>query len=223
MQARLRGLRRRLSGRWSRTLSHTRGRTEGSFLVALGALVAAGIVVALALRAGPALPSFAQGNEQFARPIADVATGGWGITPLWDKLDEVAPDDATTEIQSSNDPINDPFEVQLSAVTDPGVSTGHLLRYRVAQAGTKTATVDAALYQGLTLIATDMIRLAWEDAYDVAVLATSDSDLVPAVQFLNLKGLKVVQAGFPPVGVDLATKCWGSFDVYQDRKQVLRS
>lgn len=73
-----------------------------------------------------------------------------------------------------------------------------------------------------TRIATDMIRLAWEDAYDIAVLASSDSDLVPAVEFLNLKGLKVVQAGFPPVGVDLATACWGSFNVYAERDDIRR-
>lgn len=73
-----------------------------------------------------------------------------------------------------------------------------------------------------TLIATDLIRLAWEDAYDLAVLATSDSDLVPAAEFLNLKGRKVIQAGFPPSGVDLATSCWGSFDVFADRKQIER-
>ncbi len=64
-----------------------------------------------------------------------------------------------------------------------------------------------------TLIATDMIRLAWEDAYDVAVLATSDSDLVPAVKFLGLRARKVIQAGFPPLGVELATASWASFDV----------
>ena len=63
-----------------------------------------------------------------------------------------------------------------------------------------------------TLIATDMIRLAWENAYDLAVVASLDSDLVPAVEFLNLKGRKVVQSGFPPKGVDLATACWASFD-----------
>jgi len=73
-----------------------------------------------------------------------------------------------------------------------------------------------------TLIATDMIRLAWEDAYDLAVLATSDSDLSPAVEFLNLKGRKVVQAGFPPIGVNLATRCWASFDVYSNRNQIER-
>jgi uncharacterized LabA/DUF88 family protein len=73
-----------------------------------------------------------------------------------------------------------------------------------------------------TLIATDMIRLAWENAYDLAVLATSDSDLVPAVEFLNLRGRKVIQAGFPPIGIDLATACWGSFDVYPHRDDFRR-
>lgn len=73
-----------------------------------------------------------------------------------------------------------------------------------------------------TFIATDMIRLAWENAYDLAVLASSDRDLIPAVEFLNLKGRKVVQAGFPPTGIDLATACWASFDVYDDRNEINR-
>ena len=74
--------------------------------------------------------------------------------------------------------------------------------------------IHATQEQGVdTLIATDMIRLAWEDAFDLAVLATSDRDLIPAVEFLALKGRKVVHAGFPPVGSDLAKACWASFDV----------
>jgi uncharacterized LabA/DUF88 family protein len=74
-----------------------------------------------------------------------------------------------------------------------------------------------------TLIATDMIRLAWEGAYDLAVLATSDSDLVPAVQFLNTKGRKVVQAGFPPLGSNLASVCWASFDVGKYLHEIKRN
>jgi uncharacterized LabA/DUF88 family protein len=74
-----------------------------------------------------------------------------------------------------------------------------------------------------TYIATDLIRLAWEEAYDVAVLVSSDSDLVPAVKFLNQKGRKVIQAGFPPRGVDLATACWASFDVWPVRQDIQRS
>lgn len=67
-----------------------------------------------------------------------------------------------------------------------------------------------------------MIRLAWEDAYEIAVLASSDADLVPAVEFLNQKGRRIVQAGFPPTGVRLATACWASFDVFGHRGEIER-
>jgi uncharacterized LabA/DUF88 family protein len=73
-----------------------------------------------------------------------------------------------------------------------------------------------------TLIATDMIRLAWEDGYDLAVLATSDRDLIPAVEFLNKKGHKVVQAGFPPKGSDLARASWASFDAFKRCSEIER-
>lgn len=62
-------------------------------------------------------------------------------------------------------------------------------------------------------IATDMIKLAWEDAYDWAVLVSSDRDFVPAVEFLNAKGRKVLHAGFPPRGSHLAARCWGSLSL----------
>lgn len=73
-----------------------------------------------------------------------------------------------------------------------------------------------------TAIATDMIRLAWENAYDIAVLVSSDADLVPAVQFLVDKGRKIIQAGFPPSGADLATACWASFDIFAERANFER-
>lgn len=83
--------------------------------------------------------------------------------------------------------------------------------------------IEATEEKGVdTLIATDMIRLAWEDAYDLAVLATSDADLVPAVEFLGNRGRRVIQAGFPPLGVALATASWASFDVAKDRGQISR-
>lgn len=73
-----------------------------------------------------------------------------------------------------------------------------------------------------TFIATDMIRLAWEKAYDIAVLATSDRDLIPAVEFLAQKGLRVIQAGFPPIGIDLAKTCWASFDIFPHKNEIER-
>jgi uncharacterized LabA/DUF88 family protein len=84
-------------------------------------------------------------------------------------------------------------------------------------------SIQGTIEKGVdTLMATDMIRLAWEDAYDVAVVATSDADLAPAVEFLRLKGTKVIQAGFPPLGATLATTCWASFDVFRDREEIRR-
>ena len=80
------------------------------------------------------------------------------------------------------------------------------------------ALVTGTVEKGVdTAIATDMIRLAWESSYHIGVLASSDADLVPAAQFLDSKGLKIIQAGFPPSGVDLATSCWASFDMFADR------
>jgi len=73
-----------------------------------------------------------------------------------------------------------------------------------------------------TAIASDMIRLAWEDAYDIAVLCSLDSDLVPAAKFLDQKGRKIIQAGFPPAGVSLATACWASFDLFPLREEFRR-
>ena len=64
-----------------------------------------------------------------------------------------------------------------------------------------------------TAIATDMIRLAWEQAYDVGVLASADADLVPAVEFLDMKGFRILQAGFPPHGSHLSRSCWATIDV----------
>ena len=85
------------------------------------------------------------------------------------------------------------------------------------------ARIAGTIEKGVdTAIATDTIRLAWEDAYDIGVLASSDADLVPAVHFLDQKGKKVVQAGFPPKGVSLATACWASFDIFASREDIRR-
>ncbi len=66
--------------------------------------------------------------------------------------------------------------------------------------------VDAA-------IVTDMLSLAWQNAYDVAVLVTSDADFVPAVERIQERGLKVINAGWVGKGHELKAACWGSFDL----------
>lgn len=61
-----------------------------------------------------------------------------------------------------------------------------------------------------TRIATDMIRLAWEGAYDVALLVSSDADFVPVVEFLDTKNVKVIHVGVGGQGHHLMQKCWGA-------------
>ena len=62
-------------------------------------------------------------------------------------------------------------------------------------------------------IATDMIRLAWVDNYDVGVLVSADRDFVPLVEFLETRGIKVIHGAFPPKGAQLTGSCWGRIDL----------
>jgi hypothetical protein len=64
--------------------------------------------------------------------------------------------------------------------------------------------VDAALV-------TDLLSLAWQRAYDVAILVSGDADYVPAVEYVQSRGLKVINAVWSSKGHDLRNACWGSF------------
>lgn len=60
-------------------------------------------------------------------------------------------------------------------------------------------------------ILVDLLTLAWEDAYDVAILVSSDADLVPGVDRIQERGLKVINATWTNQGHHLAKASWGSF------------
>lgn len=64
--------------------------------------------------------------------------------------------------------------------------------------------VDAALV-------TDLLSLAGQRAYDVAVLVSGDADYIPAVEYVQSQGLKVINAAWSAQGHDLRGACWGSF------------
>lgn len=54
-------------------------------------------------------------------------------------------------------------------------------------------------------IATDLIRLAWEGAYDWAVLASS------------------IHGAFPPHGAELSRRCWASANLGARRSEFARA
>lgn len=48
-----------------------------------------------------------------------------------------------------------------------------------------------------TLIATDMVSMAFLNHYDVAVLVSGDGDLAPAVDAIKAAGRQIIAAMFP--------------------------
>lgn len=64
--------------------------------------------------------------------------------------------------------------------------------------------VDAA-------IVTDMLLSGRKGLMDVAVIVSSDADLVPAVLALSNDGIRTVNATWKGQGYELARQCWGSF------------
>ena len=67
---------------------------------------------------------------QFARPDSDVTLTRFD-SPFWSRVDEVTPDDTTTEQRSEfNTASGALYELTLSSVTDPVSSSGHILRVR---------------------------------------------------------------------------------------------
>ena len=64
-----------------------------------------------------------------------------------------------------------------------------------------------------TAIVTDLLSLASEGAFDVAVLLSSDADHVPAVEWVQERGLMVLNATWANHGFDLAKTCWASIEL----------
>ncbi len=76
------------------------------------------------------------------------------------------------------------------------------------------AEIKQSIEKGVdTALVTSMLRLAWEDSWDIAVLVSADKDFIPAVMHLKSKGYKVINAHIPPKGKQLAGECWSRIDV----------
>jgi uncharacterized LabA/DUF88 family protein len=61
-------------------------------------------------------------------------------------------------------------------------------------------------------LVTDMLSHAWNGSYDMGCLVSTDSDFIPAVRFLQSRGVKIVVASFDP-DCELAQAAWGRLDL----------
>lgn len=92
---------------------------------------------------------FATSTAQFLAPVSDVSAGGWTASSgsdLYAMLDESVASDADYIVSASASSCT----VALAAGSDPGVSTDHVLSYRLL-AG--TGSIAVTLKQGASTIA----------------------------------------------------------------------
>lgn len=130
---------------------------------------------------------------QFARPIQDISVGGWGVSPLWSKLSEVSPDDATTQVQSAKNPNADTFEVRVGSVLLPVNRQNHIVRVRMMTDGTGyTAQVD--LYQGTTLIQSFPGQTVPPGAYGTLALNVTEASAQAITNYSDLR-VRVAASG----------------------------
>ena len=85
--------------------------------------------------------------------------------------------------------------------------------YLEVRLGTSKMRGDVAVEKGVDImLATDVLRLAWSDIYDVAILVTGDGDFAYAVQAAKDLGKHVEIAAFP------ANLAWELANVADDRE-----
>ena len=95
--------------------------------------------------------------QQFARPdgtIGSTADYSFSTTGYWQDVSEVTPDDGDFIDTTLNPGV---IEFSLTNISDPGVDTGHILKFRSANPANNNKTVTISLYEGGTLIGENAI------------------------------------------------------------------
>jgi len=97
---------------------------------------------------------------QYARPNSTPRAGPWtayGAATLHECIDEVTPNDDTDYITVHDGSVGSDYcKIGLSAVADPEVHTGHIVRFRVKSGGGSAHRGITELYQGSTGIASGL-------------------------------------------------------------------
>lgn len=90
---------------------------------------------------------------QIARPNQDIQVNGWTPEPLFEEINEETRND--NDFISSEDNSNTVAEVGLTALEDPGINTGHVLRYtyRKSAVDGHVINITVRLMEGATEIA----------------------------------------------------------------------
>ena len=71
----------------------------------------------------------------------------------------------------------------------------------------KDGTIDYKIKGDDVYLATDLIRGAYEDLYDVAIIVSGDEDFIPAIKLAQKNNKKVINAFFPKSSSYLLRNC----------------
>lgn len=115
---------------------------------------------------------------QFARPDADITVGNWTTSPLYESINETASDTSDSIVGPNKQ--DGTCDIGLSTVTDPAVSTGHIIRITANMFGVPNTGINllVKLYCGTTLITTydgDWLETWQTFSY---TLSTSEADAI---------------------------------------------
>jgi hypothetical protein len=153
------------------------------------------LVLALVFVLAFAAPSLA---AQYARPTGTVSSGNWtaNATTLHGDTGEVSPNDANYMSSSSN---NDTCELNLSSITDPGVTTGFAIRFRaqmldIGNVKNPAETITVELWDGggAAVATTGAVRMSGFALYEATGLTVAGGTNFAALTFrVSTGGIKV--------------------------------
>lgn len=63
-----------------------------------------------------------------------------------------------------------------------------------------------------TSIAIELFHYALDNVYDTAILVSGDADFVPAIEYIQRRGNKIIHAGFKNQAFEVKKACWSHID-----------
>lgn len=129
---------------------------------------------------------------QIARPDSDISLGNWSPYPsspttLFDKIDEVTPNDDVDYIHSDLD--EDVCEVGVGDVTDPGVGTDHIIRCyaKSPNGGGAKEKLDIALVENGIVRSQGLQTIVSRTAYGLIEHAIPEAEANAIQNYANLR------------------------------------
>jgi len=77
------------------------------------------------------------------------------------------------------------------------ISNFHVVLCRLNKTILKDSSISFAIKGDDIHLASDMIKCAYEDNYDIAIIVSGDEDFIPAIKIVQSKGKRVINAFFP--------------------------